>query len=90
LALCLNYLGIILEDAGDPATAADYLAEAHTLYYNAGASSFRMEVQALEARCMLALGRHNEAEHLATEVWTYICEHGTDGMDYPSRVCVHG
>jgi len=45
-------------------------------------------VQAVEARCLLALGQREAARQLATEVWAYLCEHGTDGIDYPSRVYV--
>ena len=39
----------------------------------------------MEARCLLALGRREEALPLATEVWEYLREHGTVGMENPSR-----
>jgi DNA-binding SARP family transcriptional activator len=88
LAICLAYLGMMLEDVGDPAAAATYLAEARTLYANAGVTGYRMEVQAAEARCMLALRRREEAQRLAVEAWAYLRAHGSAGMDFPSRTFV--
>lgn len=85
-ACCLSYLGIYREAAGESAAAADYLAAARALYAGIGVSSYRMETQAVEARCMLALGRHAAALALATEAWAYVQQHGTGGMDFPSRV----
>ncbi len=87
-ACCLAYLGIYLEEVGDWTGAALYLAEARTRYSSIGVKSYKMEAQAVEARCMLALGRREEAQRLATEAWDYVREHGTGGMDFPSRVYV--
>jgi tetratricopeptide (TPR) repeat protein len=86
LATCLFYLGLILEDIEDYHTAAAYLTESRTIYAEGGWPGSRMEVQATEARCLLALGRHREAQQLAVEVWTFMRAHGTATIDFPSRV----
>ncbi len=85
-ACCLAYLGIYLEAAGDLTAATDRLAEARKLYASIGVLSYRMEAQATEARCLKALGQLEVARQLATEVWAYLHEHGTKGIDFPSRV----
>ena len=89
-ACCLTYLGVYLEEAGDWTAAATYLAEARAELVRIRANMFRMEAQAVEARCRLALGRREEAQQLAAEVWVHLHERGTEGMDFPSRayVCV--
>jgi tetratricopeptide (TPR) repeat protein len=86
LADCLAYLGLILEDARNYSTAAAYLAESRALYLDGGQHGSGAEVQAIEARCRLALGQREEAQQLASEVWSFARAYGTAMMDYPSRV----
>jgi DNA-binding SARP family transcriptional activator/tetratricopeptide (TPR) repeat protein len=88
LATCLGYLGLIHEDAGDYAGAAAYLVESRILFARAGLNGPSKEVQAVEARCVLALGRREEARQLATEVWAHLRANGTSTIDFPSRVYV--
>ncbi|MEZ4644173.1 MAG: BTAD domain-containing putative transcriptional regulator [Chloroflexota bacterium] len=82
-ASCLNYLGIFAEESGDWQAAVAYLAEACN---RSQLNADKMEALAVEARCLLALGRHEEARQLATDVWAYLQEQGSVGMDFPSRV----
>lgn len=84
-ACCLVYLGIYAQDAGNLSAAAEYLAEARDRYLRVGMAPLRMEGQAVEARCLLALEHREEARQLATEVWDHLREQGSDGMDFPSR-----
>jgi hypothetical protein len=88
LATCLGHLGVLSEAAGDPVTAAVYLAEACGLYAEAGEAGPLMDLQAVEARCVLALGRRDEAARLAAEVWAYLRDVGIVMIDFPSRVYV--
>ncbi|MBI5301011.1 MAG: AAA family ATPase [Chloroflexi bacterium] len=90
LAVCLTHLGFILEDAGDYAAAAAYLAEARAVYASVGAKPRGTNVQAVEARCMLKQGQREQAQQLAAEVWAYLRERGSDRVDNPSRayLCV--
>jgi hypothetical protein len=83
-------LGYILEDARDSIGAADHLALARTGFAKLGAEPDRFEAQAVEAQAMLAQGRKAEAQQLASEVWTYLHEHGSQGLGSPSLayVCV--
>ena len=85
-ATCLAYLGMVFEDAADYAIASAYLAESRVLYASLGLHGSSMEVQAVEARCLLSLGRREEARQLASEVWAFIDLHSTVLMDFPSRV----
>jgi tetratricopeptide (TPR) repeat protein len=86
IATCLGHLGLILEGLGDPATARAYLSEARQIYAEHATGGQRMEVQAVEARCALAIGRTDEARRLAVEVWEHLRDNGVAMIDYPSRV----
>ena len=84
----LTDLGFYLESAGEWSAAAAYLAEARALYTHLGTIPNCVEPQAVEARCMVALGRHAEAQSLASEVWKYLVEHGYTGIFFPALVYV--
>jgi class 3 adenylate cyclase/tetratricopeptide (TPR) repeat protein len=83
---CLAYLGYYLESAGEWQKAAAYLREAQEIFTRIGDKSVRLEQQVVEARCLAALGRLEEARQLAGDGWSYIREHGYVGMEIPSRV----
>lgn len=85
-ACCLEYLGIYREERGEWSTAVAYLAQARSMYDSIAVRALKMEAQAIEARCRLAMGQIAEARQLATEVWAYMCEHGTEGIDFPALV----
>ncbi|MCA9926804.1 MAG: AAA family ATPase [Anaerolineales bacterium] len=84
----LTYLGHLLEEAGELTLAAKYLAQARASYAGLGLEADKFEAQALEARVALALGQHETAEQLTTEVWHYLSEHGSEGFSWPSLVYV--
>ncbi|MBI5563750.1 MAG: AAA family ATPase [Chloroflexi bacterium] len=88
-ASSLAYLGFIQAERGEWATATDSLIRAHADFSSIGADAFVVEVQAIEARCLLAQGRLIEARQLAAQVWQYLREHGCTGMDQPSLAYVH-
>ncbi len=88
VATALGHLGLVAEDAGDLSRADAYLTEACALYRETAFVGPRMELQAVEARCLLRLGRPQEAAFLAEEVWAHILTRGLDMFDYPSRVFV--
>jgi tetratricopeptide (TPR) repeat protein len=83
-ATCQAYLGYILENSAELALAVEYLAQARVGFAKIGAHPDRFEVQAIEARVMLAQGQRAEARQLANEVWDYIREHGSQGLGSPS------
>ncbi|MGB8646992.1 MAG: adenylate/guanylate cyclase domain-containing protein [Anaerolineae bacterium] len=87
-AVCLLDLGSVDEQVGDCPGAARYWTEARTECDRIGMSARAMEAASGLARCALAEGRLEEAYRLAVEVWEYLCEHGTEGMDVPTRVYV--
>jgi len=86
IASCLTYLGLMYEDARDYIVAAAYLKESRALLVGLSLHGPAMEVQAIEARCLLALGQPEDARQLAVEVWSFIKEHGTRTIDFPARV----
>jgi tetratricopeptide (TPR) repeat protein len=83
---CLAYLGYFLESAGEWQRAAAYLKEAQEIFTPIGDKSLRLEQQVMEARCLAAVGRLEEAKQLAADAWSYIQQHGTVGTEIPSRV----
>lgn len=86
--VCLVYLGYISESAGDYNLAAEYLASAKTNFAKIGVKSDLFEAQAIEARVALIRGQKEKAQQLATEVWNYLTQYGTDGMDLPFQVYI--
>ncbi len=86
VANCLGNLGLVLEEAGELTTAASFLAEAHALYAAHSIEGAWTEVEAVEARAVLRLGRREEAQRLALEVWAQLQKQGAIRLDYPSRV----
>ncbi|MEW5957004.1 MAG: AAA family ATPase [Chloroflexota bacterium] len=88
-ACCLEYLGLYRAKTEDWSAAMTYLAEAQARYGRIGADLFRMEVQAVEARCLLALGRREEAQQLATEVWAFLRERSAEGIELLSLVYLY-
>lgn len=85
-AVTLVYLGYIAEQAGNYAQAGAHLAAARDEFSRIGENSFKTEAQAGQARCALAQGQLEEARQWSEEVWAYLCEHGPELMDSPSRV----
>jgi predicted ATPase/DNA-binding SARP family transcriptional activator/class 3 adenylate cyclase len=86
IAACQAYLGYILEEAGEYNLAAGYLAKARADFTQMGLEPDKFEAQAVEARVALALGRTDDAQQLASEVWNYLCEQGTEGISTPALV----
>jgi tetratricopeptide (TPR) repeat protein len=83
---CLAYLGYFLESAGEWQRAAAYLKQAQEIFAPIGDKSLRIEQQAMEGRCLVALGRFEEGRKLIHDAWSYIQDHGTVGTEIPSRV----
>lgn len=88
-AVCQSYLGFFLADVGEWAAASDYLAEARAGFTRIGTNSHGVELQAVEATCLLALGRQDEARQLAVATWAYLSERGAIGIRFLARVYIH-
>jgi tetratricopeptide (TPR) repeat protein len=86
LANCLAVLGLILAHAEEWERAAACFTEAHALWQTHSILGSWIEVEASEARALLALGQVDEASRLAVEVWTHLRKYGSARIDYPSRV----
>jgi tetratricopeptide (TPR) repeat protein len=85
-AACLAQLGLYMAEAGKWEAAVQYLEEARTQFLELRTKQDVLELQALEARCLLALGRRKEALELATEAWSDLGEHGSVGINFPARM----
>lgn len=82
-AATLGYLGYVLEQSGDVAGAERRFEESRGIFTDLGALGPAADAWAGLARCNLAQGRLNEARRDATEIWTYLSEHGTEGLESP-------
>lgn len=74
-------LGRLEMMTGTAAEAAVYLEEARRIYRDHDMTAGIMETNALLAQSALAQGRPQEAYKLADEVWRYLREEETVGMD---------
>jgi predicted ATPase/DNA-binding SARP family transcriptional activator len=87
-AACHSYLGYVLEATGTYGRAAEHLTIARAGFTALGLEENRVEVQAVEARVLLALGRWDEARQCAHEAWALLREHGLAGCTERSLVCL--
>jgi len=74
-------LGHVAALSGDHAGAIRYLDEARQMFANLGMAAHAMEPTALLARSALGQGRTDDAETTADEAWSYLREHGPEGME---------
>lgn len=72
--------------AGDRAAAQSHYSTAQGLFARIGTKPDGMESTAGLARSLAALGEKDRAYELAKTVWSYMCEHGSAGMEFPMRV----
>jgi predicted ATPase len=77
------YLGCVLEQAGDIPGAVRRFEEARGIFTDLGVPGPGVDTWAGLARCALAQGQLDEARRHATEIWRYLTEHGTKGMESP-------
>jgi tetratricopeptide (TPR) repeat protein len=80
-ALSLVYLALVLEHSGDLAGAASRYSEARDIFTAMGARALVNDALVGLARCALAQGRFDEACAQATDLWQYLTEHGSSGLD---------
>jgi len=80
-AACRLYLGYIAEQAGDPAGAARRYGDALEDCRRAGMRTGTIDCTAGLARCELAQGQLEAARQAVTQVWEYLADHGTAGME---------
>lgn len=81
--ISMYYLGLVQEGAGDVAGAERRFAKAYEVLYELGMTGFTQDTLIGLARCSLAQGRLEEANEQITEVWNYLKENGTSGLEFP-------
>ncbi|HKZ86268.1 MAG TPA: adenylate/guanylate cyclase domain-containing protein [Anaerolineae bacterium] len=77
------YLAFTLEYSGDLSGAAQRFAEAKKIYCSTGSSGLATDALAGLARCALGQGQPDEAHQHVTDLWNYLNQHGTAGMEMP-------
>jgi len=77
------YLGLCLEKALDFSTAIEKYSAGLEIYKDIWLEGNAVDVQAGLARCNQALGLEQEAFALTREVWVYLQEHGSKGLEFP-------
>jgi hypothetical protein len=83
-ASCLLYLAHTAEAAGDAAGAARRFGEAREALGRIEMPALMLDCTAGLARSALAQGELNEARAQAEEVWQYLSERGTEGIELPT------
>jgi tetratricopeptide (TPR) repeat protein len=81
----LSYLAIVLEQAGETCEAQQQFEAARGLFAQAGIRSYAADALAGLVRCALAAHDLDTAQRYATELWTFLRLHGTQGMEFPLR-----
>jgi tetratricopeptide (TPR) repeat protein len=77
------YLGLAYEQHTDPSTAKDLFEQADQVFTEISVRGSRMDCQAGLARCALKLGNLELAQRLTQELWVYLQQNQTIGMEFP-------
>ena len=81
----LSYYALTLESSNDAAGAQGRFSEAREMFSRHGVFAYANDTLAGLARCALALGDLVTARKHALELWGYLTEHGSKGMEFPIR-----
>jgi hypothetical protein len=82
-AVCCTYLGFALEASGQPASAASTFDDARQKLGQTGAAGYAADALAGLCRSALAQDQVGQAEQHALEIWSYLAQHGTGGLEFP-------
>src|SRR3972149_6646659 len=77
------YLAFTLEYSGDLSGAAQRFAEAKKIYCSTGSSGLATDALAGLGGRGLGQGQPDEAHQHVTDLWNYLNQHGTAGMEMP-------
>lgn len=80
----ITYQALAHEAAGDFATAAAHFDQAMEIHRRIGMVGYAIDAQAGLARCALARRQLGLALQQADQVWRYLCQHNTAGMEFPT------
>ncbi len=81
----LSYLALVFEQAGDVASAQERFEQARDAFTRLSVHAYAHDALAGLARCARAQGHRDEARQCVNEVWAYLQQHGSQGMEFPSR-----
>ena len=81
----LSYAALVLERSGELAEAQRHFDQARDMFDAMGVSGYAADARAGLARCALAQGQWDEALRRANEVWAYLQQHNSQGMEFPIR-----
>jgi tetratricopeptide (TPR) repeat protein len=82
-AISHAYLGLCLEQRMNFSGAIESYRFALDIFMEAGLEGYVLDTTAGLARCKLELGSEDEATDHTNEVWEYLKEHGTKGLEFP-------
>jgi tetratricopeptide (TPR) repeat protein len=82
-AVSQSYLALTAEKAGDYSNAKCCFVESNRMFTAIGNNSFANDTLAGMARCALGEGSLEEANKYASQVWNYLEDHGSRGMEFP-------
>jgi class 3 adenylate cyclase/predicted ATPase len=78
-----SYLGLAFEQAGDWESAQEQYIKAMDLFKGIGVGGYATDTLAGMARCALAKREFEKARQNAEQLWTYLHEQGSQGMEFP-------
>jgi tetratricopeptide (TPR) repeat protein len=79
-----NYLALVKEACGEHAGALDRFADAQATLTEIGVQGCANDATAGMVRCLLALGRTEEARKEVDSLWEHLSNRGTGGMEFPA------
>jgi len=79
----MSYLGLVLEQLGNVDGAQWRFDRAREIFDGMGVRGCAADASAGLARCALAQGNRDAARRQVMEVWAYLQQHGSQGMEFP-------
>jgi tetratricopeptide (TPR) repeat protein len=80
-----SYLALAREASGDHAAALEQFSQAQATLTEIGVHGYANDAAAGLVRCLLALGRIEEAAQQAETLWGHLSDGGPGGMEFPVR-----
>jgi predicted ATPase len=77
-----SYLALVKEASGKHIDALECFARAETTLTEIGVPGYANDAVAGLVRCLLALGRNEEARQQAEALWEYLTDRGPGGMEF--------
>jgi tetratricopeptide (TPR) repeat protein len=79
----LSYLALAQEGLGEITQALHHFQQAQEIHDRIGIIAYAQDARAGVARCTLAVGTLESAKQQANQLWDYLTQHSSRGMEFP-------